>query len=57
MTERCHWIGTKHHARSLGLGLTIITEIDADYDSPSYEEIAERLSELSGVQRFDRDAR
>lgn len=35
----------------LGLGLTSITEISADYDGPGYEEVAEKLSEYSGVQR------
>lgn len=35
----------------LGLGLTAITEINADYDGPGYEEVAEKLSSLSGVQR------
>jgi DNA-binding Lrp family transcriptional regulator len=37
--------------QKLGLGLMAITEINADYDGPGYEEVAETLSELSGVQR------
>lgn len=37
--------------QKLGLGLTAITEIDANYDGPGYEEIADNLSEYSGVQR------
>lgn len=39
------------NAQALGLELVAVTEIDADYDGPGYEEIAERLSGLSGVQR------
>ncbi|MCY4731788.1 Lrp/AsnC family transcriptional regulator [Natronomonas gomsonensis] len=42
---------SKLDPQKLGLGLTAITEIDANYDGPGYEEIAERLSALSGVQR------
>ena len=38
-------------AQKLGLGLTAITEINANYDGPGYEEIAETLREYSGVQR------
>lgn len=41
----------KLDAQRLGLGLTAITEINADYDGPGYEEVAEKLSSLSGVQR------
>lgn len=37
--------------QKLGLGLTAITEINADYQGPGYEKVAERLSDLSGVQR------
>ncbi|MFC6734009.1 Lrp/AsnC family transcriptional regulator [Haladaptatus sp. DYSN1] len=37
--------------QALGLELTAITRIDADYDGPGYEEIAETLGNLSGVQR------
>lgn len=37
--------------QKLGLGLTAITEINADYDGPGYEEVAEKLGEYSGVQR------
>ena len=37
--------------QKLGLGITAITEINADYDGPGYEEVAEKISQLSGVQR------
>jgi DNA-binding Lrp family transcriptional regulator len=37
--------------QKLGLGLTAITEINADYQGPGYEKVAERLTDLSGVQR------
>jgi len=37
--------------QKLGLGLTAITEINADYHGPGYEKVAERLADLSGVQR------
>lgn len=36
-------------AEKLGLGLTAITEVKSSY-GPEYEEIAERLSNLSGVR-------
>lgn len=38
-------------SQKLGLGLTTITEINADYDGPGYEEVAEKIAEYSGVQR------
>lgn len=37
--------------QKLGLGLMAITEINADYDGPGYEEVAAKLADLSGVQR------
>lgn len=37
--------------QKLGLGLTAITEINADYSGPGYEKVAERITDLSGVQR------
>ncbi|MBX0296241.1 Lrp/AsnC family transcriptional regulator [Haloarcula nitratireducens] len=37
--------------QKLGLGMTAITEINADYDGPGYEEVAEKITDLSGVQR------
>ena len=37
--------------QKLGLGLMAITEINADYDGPGYEKVAEKLTDLSGVQR------
>lgn len=37
--------------QKLGLGLTAITEINADYDGPGYEEVAGKLAGLSGVHR------
>jgi DNA-binding Lrp family transcriptional regulator len=37
--------------QKLGLGLTAITEINADYSGPGYEKVAERIADLSGVQR------
>lgn len=37
--------------QKLGLGLTAITEINADYSGPGYEKVAERIANLSGVQR------
>ncbi|WP_336134512.1 Lrp/AsnC family transcriptional regulator [Natronomonas amylolytica] len=42
---------SKLDPQKLGLGLTAITEINANYDGPGYEEIADRVSSLSGVQR------
>jgi DNA-binding Lrp family transcriptional regulator len=38
-------------AQEIGLGLTAITEINANYDGPGYEEVADKLMNLSGVQR------
>jgi Lrp/AsnC family leucine-responsive transcriptional regulator len=38
--------------QKLGLGLTTITEIHADDDGPGYEEVAENLSDLSGVHHI-----
>lgn len=38
-------------AQKIGLGLTAITEINATYAGPGYEEVAEKLMGLSGVQR------
>ena len=37
--------------QKLGLGLTAITEINADYSGPGYEKVAEKLADYSGVQR------
>jgi DNA-binding Lrp family transcriptional regulator len=37
--------------QKLGLGLTAITEINADYNGPGYETVAEKLADYSGVQR------
>lgn len=37
--------------QKIGLGLMTVTEIHANYAGPEYEEVAEQLSELSGVQR------
>jgi len=42
---------TQISPQKIGLGLTTITEIDAHYDGPEYEEVAKTISELSGVQR------
>lgn len=38
-------------AQKIGLGLTTITEINATYAGPGYEEVAEKLMGFSGVQR------
>lgn len=37
--------------QKLGLGITAITEINANYHGPGYEEVAEKISGFSGVQR------
>lgn len=42
---------TQLDPQKLGLGLTAITEINADYNGPGYEEVAEKLASYSGVQR------
>ena len=42
---------TQLDPQKLGLELTAITEINADYDGPGYEEVAEKIGDLSGVQR------
>lgn len=41
---------TQISPQKLGLGLTTITEIDANYDGPEYEEVAQTIADLSGVQ-------
>ncbi|SEO20437.1 DNA-binding transcriptional regulator, Lrp family [Halogranum amylolyticum] len=42
---------TQLDPQKVGLGLTAITEINATYAGPGYEEVAEKLMDLSGVQR------
>jgi DNA-binding Lrp family transcriptional regulator len=42
---------TQLDPQKLGLGLMAITEINADYNGPGYEEVAEKLAAYSGVQR------
>lgn len=41
---------TELDPEQLGLDMKVITEIDADYDGPGYEIVAEKISSLSGVQ-------